>query len=170
MKKIFKVFGKLKIEIRKYREVMGHDDSLPYNAELWVNNQHFADCFNDGWGGETTILPKDNKLLEEVCTTIGRESITQFGHTFQYTLPILADELAVLFATEKTIERNSKDGLVFKENESIFFVPLKNKDKNIVPIREILSTASGQKFLKSVIEKYEQRGCVLLNRNIRFTI
>lgn len=41
--------------VRNPREVMGHDDSLPYNAEFAIfhNNKEVArgEIWNDGWGG-----------------------------------------------------------------------------------------------------------------------
>ena len=41
--------------IRNPREVMGHDDSLPYNAEFAIfhNDKEVArgEIWNDGWGG-----------------------------------------------------------------------------------------------------------------------
>ena len=41
-----KIFNKYSIEVKKVMEVMGHDDSQPYNAELWVNKKHIS-LFNE---------------------------------------------------------------------------------------------------------------------------
>lgn len=47
--------GNYLLIVRNPREVMGHDDSLPYNAEfaIFLNDKEVArgDIWNDGWGG-----------------------------------------------------------------------------------------------------------------------
>ena len=65
-------FNTLKINgynfsLRKFSEVKGHDDSLPYVATLYINNKKVCFLHNDGWGGETTIVEIYNtKLFKEV--------------------------------------------------------------------------------------------------------
>ena len=46
--------------LKNCQEVYGHDDSMPYMADLYevkgVNDEelvHLAKCSNDGWGGDT---------------------------------------------------------------------------------------------------------------------
>jgi hypothetical protein len=55
MKKIGIHFGIFTIIVINAREVYGHDDSLPYNADftLLENGKEVAKgrAFNDGWGG-----------------------------------------------------------------------------------------------------------------------
>lgn len=67
-----KVNEELTITLKNVTEVMGHDDSLPFNADLYIRNAKHkrsklvARCWNDGWGGETnidTILPEDRETV-----------------------------------------------------------------------------------------------------------
>jgi hypothetical protein len=62
MKKIScKIDDNLTIELRNVIEVRGHDDSIPFNADIYVylNGKKRAEyvgyAYNDGWGGESVI-------------------------------------------------------------------------------------------------------------------
>ena len=37
-----KIIGKYKIEVKKVKEVYGHDDSFPYIAELWDKRKAYC--------------------------------------------------------------------------------------------------------------------------------
>ena len=47
----------LRFTMMDYQEINGHDDSLPYNATLYLNGKPFCKCMNDGWGGDTLLTP-----------------------------------------------------------------------------------------------------------------
>ena len=164
-----KIFNKYSIEVKKVREVMGHDDSQPYNAELWVNKKHIADCFNDGWGGETQIDIIDAKMFKEVadvvCATKGA-----FGEpNWQYDMPTLADELVALVLKEKYIKKMEKKGLVFDvPNGQTICVPFTTPTRKNVPIAEVMLTTQGQELVKRTIAKYKAKGYTLLNTNIKY--
>lgn len=170
MGKINKVFGNYKIELRKFKRVMGHDDSIPYQGELWANNIHIANCWNDGWGGETNVEPLNielfNDVAEVVCKTFGAFGIK----TWQYTIPILADELASMCEMNKHITAKQKNGLVFKRDDnSLIVVPFKTNKRNVIPIAELLLTNQGQTLIKNTIKKYQAQGFTLMNNNITYT-
>jgi len=38
-------------ELRKYKEVAGHDDTQPFQAEIWKDGKMILIASNDGWGG-----------------------------------------------------------------------------------------------------------------------
>lgn len=67
---IIKVGGSangLRFTMMDYQEINGHDDSLPYNATLYLNGNPFCKCMNDGWGGVTLLTPIVNRdEFEEV--------------------------------------------------------------------------------------------------------
>lgn len=67
---IIKVGGSangLRFTMMDYQEINGHDDSLPYNATLYLNGEPFCKCMNDGWGGDTFLTPIVNRNeFEEV--------------------------------------------------------------------------------------------------------
>ena len=59
--------GGYKISLKNFKKVIGHDDSLPYVANVYVNGERVCTCYNDGWGGETNITQVMNEtLLNEV--------------------------------------------------------------------------------------------------------
>ena len=51
--------------LKKVVEQVGHDDTLPYAATLYIDNKRVAIVFNDGWGGETQYHQIFNKDLLE---------------------------------------------------------------------------------------------------------
>jgi len=62
MKKIScKVSDNLTIELRNVVETYGHDDSVPFNADIYVfldgkkRGVYAGYAYNDGWGGMSTI-------------------------------------------------------------------------------------------------------------------
>lgn len=168
MKKIEKTFGKYVIEMRKFREIDGHDDSLPYKAELWVGNKKIAECFNDGWGGDTIITPIDAELFNEVakvvCSTNGL-----FGEEkWNYTMPCLSDELAYNYVEELHIEKNQSDKMLFKKNGLIYGITFKSGKRDCVPIDELLLSKNGEDKIRETVKKYEEKGYKLLNNNIKY--
>ena len=170
MKKVSKKFGQYVVEMRKFKETMGHDDSLPFNAELWVGNTHIANCYNDGWGGETVVAPVNcelfDKVAKEVCATKGALCKEEWS----YTMPILADELSWQCEVAKTIEKSQRNGLVFsKEDGNLTIVPFNSGKRKNIPISEMLLSQSGQELIKKTIEKYEKMGLKLVSTNIRYS-
>ena len=45
----------LKFTMKNFKRIYGHDDSMPYMADLYLGKEHVAQCHNDGWGGDTHI-------------------------------------------------------------------------------------------------------------------
>lgn len=50
--------------LKNIRVVDGHDDSLPYKANLYFKKKKIALLHNDGWGGDTYITPTDDESAE----------------------------------------------------------------------------------------------------------
>lgn len=170
MNRAKKQFGIYVIEMRKFKKIIGHDDTLPFVAELWANGKHIANCHNDGWGGDTATIPTNIELFNEVakvvCSTKGAFNEADWN----YTMPILADELADKCLFNVTVQKEQKKGLVFMaENGNLITVPFKTKIRSVVPISEMLLTQSGQKLIKETIQKYTNQGMKLLNSNIRYS-
>lgn len=61
---------KMVFTMRMFQDCIGHDDSLPYFAILYVDNVPTYECFNDGWGGETDIKVLDHAKDEQVAKAI----------------------------------------------------------------------------------------------------
>ena len=60
-------FGKYEIGLTNFRRNAGHDDSLPYQANVYVNGKRVGEVFNDGWGGISTIVPLNDKGQETIA-------------------------------------------------------------------------------------------------------
>jgi hypothetical protein len=76
-----KINDELYIELRQCKEVYGHDDSLPYNAKLFVNDVEVGKVYNDGWGGESVI--EANVQQDPLLTKV--ENYLHKNHSFVYT-------------------------------------------------------------------------------------
>lgn len=104
--KLYKIikFNDETFTLKKFRVNMGNDDTLPFQAILCVNGKEFAECFNDGWGGATTIRvlnreknwerfkKLDNKLKE--CTYENSNYDYSFNWDIETIVNTLADEMA----------------------------------------------------------------------------
>ena len=83
------------ISLRNVREVDGHDDSLPYKADVYVNGVVVAELFNDGWGGDTdvTVFNEDaaellKRIHHWVTDNYAFKYTYKHGETEQYPLDL----------------------------------------------------------------------------------
>ena len=97
---IVKVGRSFKVEFGNFSEQVGHDDSLPYGAEVWINDCPCGTAFNDGWGGESVF--NSNGHYDNLVEALGEEvlkyraffDIPDGAKNFQLTLPLLFDLMA----------------------------------------------------------------------------
>jgi len=72
-----------KWSVYKYREVRGHDDSQPFEAQILLNNKRVIYASNDGWGGGNEYQPDyKNNVSDEVVTHLHADAkvwAVQFG-------------------------------------------------------------------------------------------
>ena len=66
MKKITCKVGGTTIELRNVKEVYGHDDSIPFNADIYVQGVYAGYAYNDGWGGDSVIRADNEKSRNEL--------------------------------------------------------------------------------------------------------
>lgn len=110
--------GEYTFSLRKFREITGHDDSLPYTATLYANGRPVCDLFNDGWGGETMVTPStaENSAYHEICDYLsehGDEFVLaeMCNITLYYdNVSIIGDCLAENYSLRQEIERANKGG------------------------------------------------------------
>jgi len=70
-----KISNELALRLENCKEVYGHDDSLPFNADVFVYDredetgcfQRIATAYNDGWGGLTNIDTLHEKYQAKLC-------------------------------------------------------------------------------------------------------
>ena len=98
----------LVIKLMNVKEVYGHDDSLPFNADVYVLNREWdlpcltkvAQAWNDGWGGPTNVhshLPKYNDLVEKLDQYLKENYKEEYGsYSWDLRLDGLVESLACL--------------------------------------------------------------------------
>lgn len=63
--------GGHKFTLKDCKEVVGHDDSLPYVGTLYIDGKQVCTLYNTGWGGETDITQIiDGNLLVKATNDI----------------------------------------------------------------------------------------------------
>lgn len=64
MAKIKTTIGETILELRDLKETYGHDDSIPFNANVYIDGEHIGNAWNDGWGGDSCLDCKTNAAKE----------------------------------------------------------------------------------------------------------
>lgn len=165
---VSKTFGSFVIEMRKFTNVHGHDDSLPFTAELWVNHKPIAQCFNDGWGGECQITPNPTniELYNKVKAIVEKTNNYLDNAKWFYTIPNLADLMAAECLDAKFLEKQQKNGLVFRSPQNqMVCIPFKT-NKGKISIAKLMELPNGKDFINQTIKKYQDKGWTLLNNNL----
>ena len=108
------------------REVMGHDDSLPYNAFFEVRNDETKETisgkvWNDGWGGSSIVELDDQKWhkdYNEFTDYVEKHLYFTFnGYAYNLDISLLFDNLALL-----SIDHPKNNGHIFTEQALINFL------------------------------------------------
>ena len=92
----------LSITLMNVRKVMGHDDSLPFNAEVYVRKDngiltHIANAWNDGWGGDSNIdaINKETKpVIDELEAIVGTFVVDLGKRSFNASLSLVIELMA----------------------------------------------------------------------------
>ena len=94
------------------RENKGHDDCLPYQADLYamartlkprkLNFIKLGSIWNDGWGGDSCFEPirteEAQKLIEQIKAECAKHQMYWNGKPFaEYDLNALCDEMAEIW-------------------------------------------------------------------------
>lgn len=168
------------LTLRNFKIVTGHDDSLPFNASLYINGQRVCKCFNDGWGGVadcTDFTDKGKALFDAVCAAL-------FGMTFPLTpypgntvyisksIGDICDDLACRMAdeiqTQRVVKKHQNKALVFDCDDRIYWIPLKNSKGADVYISQAASTVKGRELIKAIVERELAKGAKFLNTNVDY--
>ena len=88
--------GSLVFTLKNFIRVGGHDDTLPYQAKLYVNNTFLCLCFNDGWGGETVLSDKNekNNLFTKCTEKVAQYKWKYIDSLIDLNIHFIADILA----------------------------------------------------------------------------
>ena len=125
MKKITcKINDNLTVELRNVVETYGHDDSIPFNADIYVfldgkkRATYAGYAYNDGWGGMSTIhcdnekvqpiLKQLNKDLKEnrVVPYESRGRTTYLDADFEFLVNLMVEECLYCGVKDYDFEKN----------------------------------------------------------------
>lgn len=167
--------GNHEVEIRSFKEIAGHDDSMPYQAKVYVDGKETAVVYNDGWGGESNVQATKTeayKVLNELEQYI-RDHKEEFfmgeyeGLKLYHTnLSSICDTLAMNCGYRKDALKyeNKKMVLFNAKTETISTVSFKGMGRQT--ISDLMSTSHQFRTLwYDTVEKYKAKGYTVLNDN-----
>ena len=124
MKKITcKVDDNLTIELRNVVETYGHDDSIPYNADIYVflngskRAVYAGYAYNDGWGGMSTIRC-ENQDVQPILQKFADDLRKNKSVTSEYGYLDASFDFLIDLMVEECLYYNTKD-----YNFDVNFVP-----------------------------------------------
>ena len=94
------------------RENKGHDDCLPYQADIYVMDRklvktspdkkiHFikiGEIWNDGWGGDSNLTILNSEYAEKIRQEVAKHQMYWNGQPFgEYDFTTLCDEMATIW-------------------------------------------------------------------------
>lgn len=158
-----KQIGNYKCELKCFKEIVGHDDSLPYIAKLYINGKYVCKVMNNGWGGISSIEEMNDRHLYNEFNAYIKDIVafTYQDMTIKYnSLEDFCDLLADDTAKYQLIKTRSKDHIVFeKPNGGIYTIKTKQ------PIATLVQCYN--ETLLKTIEYYLGAEGILLNTNLK---
>lgn len=162
--------GKYEVEMRNFQSLRENDFDA-YKAELWTDGKQFANVIKNG-ANEKTVVTTENAwryTYNLVNHEVKKTSCLTVPVPFNYTMETLADELAIEFVKYMVIYERQYDNMLFyKKGEGITYIPIADPNEyNAIPIDKIVNSKGGIKLIMGVIERYENRGYMLLNGKLK---
>lgn len=169
-----KMVGGHKVEIRSYKEVAGHDDSVPYQAKVFVDGKEVAVAYNDGWGGQTNVSATKESaypVLKEVEKYIHEHKNDEELFMGEYQgirlyhtdLASICDTLATNFGNRKIASKKADKCLVLycPQNETICTVPFFTV--KTLKFSDFVGDHKFKTLWYDTIAKYEAKGYTILS-------
>lgn len=161
--------GNTIIELRNIKEQVGHDDSIPYSADVYFNNEPLGTIYNDGWGGQSIfkIHPKSLEIIKENVDEIVTKYSTRYGRVILTydNLEEVCDEIASFYFSIKDIVKSKQ------RTKLLYFIP--TDDGSIPKVYNIEMKASiktmideNYPILRQYINKIIYNKGIILNNNI----
>lgn len=158
-----KQVGQYKCELKAFKKIIGHDDTLPYIANLYINGKYVCQVMNDGWGGMSSIREMNNKSLYDEFNSFIKDIVafTYQDITIKYhSLEDFCDMLAEHTLKYQMVNKKSKDHIIFeKPNGGIYTIKTKQ------PIATLVQCYN--ESLLQNIEYYLGAEGILLNTNLK---
>lgn len=109
-------FGGTLIELKRLKEISGHDDSIPFCADLYINYKKIASVMDDGWGGPLTysnITPNCDKLIDETKEKVKKYDWLIKGEAYPYDLDMAIQEIVYRrLSFSKTIKKYENECII----------------------------------------------------------
>lgn len=159
----------MNIELKKFKLIAGHDDDIPFMADLYVDGVLTAHLFNDGWGGGTNFQVVNKAKYDEVTALAKLQKDERFPD-LELNLDCYLDkyinaEVARLEEKKNAakIKRYFKDSIVIKKasGEVTYY-------KYKMTMAQMMSTSVGRSAIQNSVNKIkkESHGCQILNDNL----
>lgn len=157
----------MKIELKKIKtNLQFSEETIMFQAELWVDDIKVADCSNGGRGGNTDIRAYgiEARAVIEKCEayfkTLPPEKFEEFE--LKQTLEGYVDDLVQKHIEEKQLKSSMAKGVVYEDKEGVVKI-ITWKKFNIAKMLEI---ENGRKAISDCIAKLKRENCQILNTNI----
>ena len=168
----FLMIGGHKFELRSYKEIAGHDDSLPFQAKVYVDGKECGVAYNDGWGGETEVRATKEgafKTLNEVEKYIREHKEEYYMGEYEgiklyhRDLSSITDMLADNCARQREALKHADKALVVYNptSRNIAWIPF-TKPAN-VKLSELVGSHQFKTLWYDTIAKYEDKGYTILS-------
>ena len=166
------VVGGHKLEIRSFKEMAGHDDSVPYQAKIHIDGKEGGVCYNDGWGGETEIqvtkeqaYPAVNEMRLYIRDHREEFPIGEYdGHVIHaLTLADLCDTLALNLASRRDALKKADKALVLFNPKTGGISTVSFTKRKSIKLSELVDQPQFRTLWQNAIEKYETKGYIVLS-------
>lgn len=156
----------MKIELKKFKTVKGHDDTLPYEAEIWADGKLVGYTSNDGWGGDDLHYASDKALYAEAEKFINAMPPevyegTELKMTFRYWTASEANRLQRL-KEEKKMQKLFANSIVY----GIPGEPNYSYLKFSMPLADVMLSEKGLATIKMEIATKKKAGYTIFNTNL----
>ena len=155
------------------------EETIMFNADLYIDNKKIGYCNNDGRGGNTNYYgntKEDYQIIsecEEYFKSLPKKKHTVDGNNYEFnqTLESEIDDIISKYVDDKEkkkfqkkIEKDMLTKLVLSKGNPNQYETVGWKGG--VTIKQILDNSLWKSTLLTTIEKYKQQGYTILNTNI----
>lgn len=165
----------MKIELKKvsFSERMSKETNC-FTADIYVDGKKVGYAENRGEGGNTDCRPytKEQGVVlakaDEYCKTLPPITCVELDFTYKQNLESVVDDLLTKWLVErdakkleKKVEKDCKQGICYKSENGYRIVTWKTHT-----LEDLLKFEKGREAVKKSLQGLEQRGEVVLNKNI----
>ena len=174
----------MKVQLKNIKtNVTFSEETIMFNADLYINNKKIGYCSNDGRGGNTNYYgntKEDYQIIsecEEYFKSLPKKKHTIDGNDYEFsqTLESEIDDIISKYVDDKKkkkfqkkMEKDMLTKLVLgKGNPNRYeVVGWKTVNKKPITIEQMINHPYGKESLKKTIQNMREKGYTILNTNI----